>query len=127
MLIGIIFYGSIFAAVTMNLSELDSPDYLIQKIKRMEIIVVFATELERIAVQAVSAESEKRMELDFDFEQKYTKMSVKSGSKPLFPLYSIKTQDEAVAACEHFKDIIPKFIKLIDSFQKRFTNFFDDY
>ncbi len=93
----------------------------------MKIIVIFATELEKLSVQAVSAVSDKRMSLNSIFEQKYAEMLVETGGKPLFPLYSIKTQDEAVAACEHFKDITPKFIKLRDSFQKQITIFLDDF
>ena len=129
MLIGIIFIETVFAATTMTSREFVSPDYLVPKLRRMEITVAYSEELEKLSIQAASEGDEKRMELSSVFEKKYAEMvamiTMENG-KPLFPLYSIKTQDEAIAARGHFEDINPKFVELRDSFEKQITNFFED-
>jgi hypothetical protein len=129
MLIGMIFINSIFAAATIP-NEPDSYDSLVQKIKRIEITIAYSEELEQLSIRAVRATDEARMELDTIFGKKYgemVEMVNKEKGKPLFPLYSIKTNFEALTTSGNFEDIIPKFIILRDSLKERFTRLLELY
>ena len=129
MLIGMIFINSIFAAAIIP-NEPDSHGSLVQKIKRIEITIAYSEELEQLSIRAVRATDEARMELDTIFGKKYGEMVEtvnKEKGKPLFPLYSIKTNSESLTTSEHFKDIIPKFIILRDDLNERLTRLLDLY
>ena len=124
-----IFINSIFAAVTIP-NEPDSYDSLVRKIKRIEITIAYSEELEQLSIRAVRATDEARIELDTIFEKKYgemVEMVDKEKGRPLFPLYSIKTESQAELTLGHFKDINPKFIKLRESFQERFTRLLESH